>query len=145
MKALLGDYNRLVATPDRAIISLIAECLEKGMEPAVIKSAIRDTSRAPRPSKRYLAAILNRYLDEKVFWVTDLIRDKDRHEARIQSAKRRRYAKWYDDDSQLTGFDQAQANPFADPYDCDIDNFIPDRTAPDDIDRRLRQILGDDY
>ena len=105
--------------------------------------AIKDTARAPRPSKRYLEYILERYKAEGIKEFQDVLRDKDRHEARIQSAKRRRYAKWYDDTSNLTRYDRAKDDPFADEYDCDIDNFIPIQ-EPEYMAERYEKILGED-
>ena len=121
---------------------MITDCLEQGMCRDVIRSAIKDTGKAYRPSKRYLESILKRYLAEGILDFEGLLRDRDLHELRIQSARRRRHAKWYDDDSVLTSFDRACTDRYG--YeDCSADDHIPMRTS-DYVKQRYDEILGQD-
>lgn len=140
--ALLEAYDRHVGDPDRYVETMITDCLEQGMSRDVIMSAIKDTGKAHRPSKRYLESILKRYLAERILDFEGLLRDRDLHELRIQSALRRRYAKWYDDDSVLTTYDRACTDKYG--YeDCNPDDHIPLRTS-EYIKQRYDEILGPD-
>lgn len=142
MRLLLAEYEYQVEDADRYVMNLMREALEAGMEADVIRSAIRDTARARRPSKRYFEAIISRYRAEGIMNMTELIRDKDRHEMRMSSAKRRRHADWYDDDTVLTEYDRSQLDNFVpEPgRDYGIDQYIPVPTA-DYIQKRSKDIL----
>lgn len=130
----------MVDDVDRYVVNMMREALEAGMEVDVIRSAIRDTAKARRPSKRYLEFILDRYRAEGILDMTELIRDKDRHELRISSAKRRRHAKWYDDDSVLTKYDRTYSDDFMQPEDYDENRYLPCYDS-DDVEKRRRDIL----
>lgn len=141
LRELVEDYARYVDQPDRYVIRMMAEALED-MEADVIRSAIRDTGKAKRPSKRYLEFILDRYVAEGISTIEDVIKDKDAFQLRMQSAKRRRYAKWYDDESELTSFDRAVEDPLGF-YDYGFDEYLP---SYDDkaLEQRKRDLVGDD-
>ena len=140
VRLILDEYERMVDDVDRYVVNMIREALEAGIEPDVIRSAIRDTAKARRPSKNYLNYILERYKAEGVLTMEDLIKDKDKFELRINSAKRRRHQKWYDDDTVLQDYDQTFYDEFMEPERYDIDRYLPVQT-PEYVKNRRNKLL----
>lgn len=112
LEVLRDAYETNVGLLTGVVQMTITNALEMGMELAVILDAINTTAWASRPSARYFAAILRRYQAAGIMTMDDVIRDNDQHEQRIQTYKRRRSARWYDEPQLMTQEDAAYFDPY---------------------------------
>lgn len=112
LMAIMEAYEQFIGPMNGAIQRIIGIALGAGMQAAVVLEAINTTAWAPRPSARYLAAILRRYQAQGISTIEDVMRDNDRFEQRVNSLKRRRDARWYDEPRLMTDEDAQMFDPF---------------------------------
>ena len=91
---VLGGLNSVKA-------KCIDDALMNGCQPDVIIDAIEQAAMAARPSHYYFAKVLQRYVNEGLFTLADVERDRAARRLRRQEILQKRYVDWFIDPNEV--------------------------------------------